>query len=94
MKVKTHSDMAITLPLRPKILILSGIHPESSHGLPESFSRNSRNGEEREDRVDVGLRRPGGSVPSHWSADALLSDADETTLCQSSTNVMLVKSCY
>ena len=43
----------------------------------------------REDRDDgshdfvvqlaVGLRRPGGSVPSHWSADALLSDADETT---------------
>ena len=60
--------------------------------MPESFSRNSLGsgslgGEVREDRDDgthdfvvqlaVGLRRR-GSVPSH-SADALLSDADETT---------------
>lgn len=40
--------------LRPKILILRGVHPQDPHGLPESFRRKSSNSiaEVREDQVD------------------------------------------
>ena len=39
--------------LRPKILILRGLHPEDLHGLPESSSRNaSIVAEARDDEVD------------------------------------------
>ena len=40
--------------LRPKILILRGVHPQDPHGLPEAFRRKSSNSiaEVREDQVD------------------------------------------